>query len=262
MADEHLLRPYPAFERHRRELAQADRRRRTRLLGGGAAMLLMAFGAWLVHPMLAFMVAGIAAMVLFFSSLSAGSTVAPDELLGIEGELRALKFLRRLSDDYLLLNRVRIADPTLPNGERELDFLVLGPNALFVVEVKNTPGLIHVQPDSAHWPVASRGGCGSSPCWNSMPSPLRQVQAQVAALDRLLLSHGLGLPIKPIICFARPGVALENVASCPIPVVVPEQLSGLIESASETGSAPAATRAATRKLLGQVGAVPVSTQAA
>ncbi len=230
MANETLLRPYPAFERHRQELAIAARQRRLRLVGGGAALLTVGIGCWLVHPMLAFMVAGVGAMALFFSSLSGGSTVPPAELLGIEGELRALKFLRQLPDEYRILNRIRIADPTLPNGERELDFVVAGPTGLFLVEVKNTPGLIQVQPESTRWAVVKRAGCGSSPRWNSLPNPLVQVRAQIESLQRLLLSHGLDLAVKPIICFARPEVGLQNTEACPVPVLVPEQLPERIES--------------------------------
>lgn len=230
MADETLLRPYPAFERHRQEMADATRQRRWRLAGGGSALLFVGIGCWLAHPMLAFMVAGVGAMALFFSSLSGGSTVPPAELLGIEGELRALKFLRQLPDEYRILNRIHIADPTLPNGERELDFVVLGPTGLFLIEVKNTPGLIHVQPENSRWPVAKRSGCGSSPRWNSLPSPLTQVRAQVESLQRLLLSHGLGIAVRPVICFARPGVGLQNTEACPLPVLVPEQLPQQIES--------------------------------
>lgn len=254
MADQSLLRPYPAFERHRRELAEAARRQRIRLAGGGMAVVVLALGAWMIHPMLAFMVSGIGAMVLFFASLSGGSTVSPDELLGIEGELRALKFLRQLGDDFALLNRVIISDATLPNGERELDFVVIGPNALFLVEVKNTAGLIHVQPDSATWPVARRGGCGSSPRWHSMSSPLFQVRAQADALNRLLLSHGLNVDIQPIICFARPGVALENVDSCPLPVLFPEQLRETIEAPAGQSNPNAASLRAATSLLANAGA--------
>ncbi len=262
MADETLLRPYPAFERHRQEMADAARQRRWRLASGSAALLVVGMGCWLVHPMLAFMVAGIGAMALFFSSLSGGSTVPPAELLGVEGELRALKFLRHLPDEYRILNRIRIADTTLPNGERELDFVVLGPTGLFLVEVKNTPGLIHVQPDSNRWPVAKRGGCGSSPRWNSLPSPLIQVRAQVESLERLLLSHGLDLAARPIICFARPGVALQNTEACPVPVLVPEQLQHHIESGKPCSEQSTRRRDRLIALLSRSMSHPGSAQAA
>ncbi|MCC5866516.1 MAG: NERD domain-containing protein [Wenzhouxiangella sp.] len=230
MADERFLIPYPAMERHRLELAEAGRRRRTRILVGGSTVLAVCLAAWMLHPYLAFMLAGVGAMILFFASLGGASSVPADQLLGEEGELRVLRFLRQLPDQYLLLNQLRIKDPSLPNGERELDFLVIGPGGLHLIEVKNTAGRIVVQPEAKSWPVARRAGCGSSACWNSLASPLRQVQAQAAALEQWLLTHGLVLPVRPVVCFARPEVQIEGAGDAPHPVVVPEQLLALISS--------------------------------
>ncbi len=222
------LKPYPQFERHRSEMALAARQRRRRAVLAALLVAGFGFGAWMLHPALAFLVAGIGLMVLFFVSLTGSSSVPADQLLGIEGELRALDQLKRLPDDRILFNRLKVPDPWLPNGERELDFLVLGPDGLTVVEVKNSAGAVYVDVDQAQWSLACRGGCGSSPGWNRLDNPVRQVQAQCASLERWLLSHGLVLPIRAVVCFARPEVALINADSSPVPVVVPEQLPALL----------------------------------
>jgi hypothetical protein len=251
MANTAYLTEYGPLARHRKELRQAARRRYRRL-GLVAVVVLTAagIGYWLTPP-LGLLLAGIGAMVLFFSSIGEGSSVPAHVLTGIEGEVRTLEMLKQLPDAFLLFNQVQIPDSWLPNGQRELDFIVLGPTGLFVVEVKNAPGMIYVSPDQKHWQVARRG-CGSSPNWHTMDNPLNQVQAQCQALERWILTGGMHLSTRPMVCFARPEVVLQNVDSSDIPVVVPEQLPALFEKAAPDKSlSPGQIRALTELLAGK-----------
>jgi hypothetical protein len=233
--DDSLIVEYGPLLRHRRELAEQRRQRRRRLAIGIPASLAVVALASIYSPPLALLLGAVAGFFLFFIALPGASTVDPGTLAGVEGEVAVLKHLRRLSDDFLVLNRVRLPDATLPNGERELDFIVAGPTGLWVIEVKNTPGVIHVQPDQPHWPLVRRAGCGSSPSWNAVQNPLPQVRAQVEALSRLLLMEGLMVEPRAAVVFAHPETGLESAESSPIPVCLREGVSDLIETA---GAAP------------------------
>lgn len=252
MADLQFIKSYPAMDRHRAEMA-ALRRQRRRRLGAGLtiASVLTGFALWLSPP-LALLVAGVAGMILFFSSIGASSSVPADQLVGIEGELRTLETLKQLPDECTLFNRVMLPDEWLPNGQRELDFIVIAPNGLFVIEVKNTPGRIHVDPDARHWPLVGRG-CGGRPDWQAVANPLPQVRAQAAALERWLLRHGQNEPIHSVVCFSRPEVILENTSASPIPVVVPEQLLELIGQLPDRVALEPEHRARLRAVISGIG---------
>ncbi len=228
-------------------MRQAARSRALRLGLGGALAIALSVGGYLITPPLGMMMAGISAMFLFFGTITGGSSVPSDVLTGIEGEVKCLRELQRLPEEFVLFNQVQIPDPWLPNGRRELDFVVIGPDGLIIVEVKNIGGMIYIDPDQGHWRVARRG-CGSSPNWHSMDSPLRQVSAQVNAVERWLLAQGIHAPVRSMICFARSDVILQNTNSSSVPVLVPEQLVDRIQSDS-TGAWSAAQRDSVVRLL-------------
>jgi len=252
MATTQYLREYPALVRHQTEMRQAARSRLLRLCLGGTLAVAVSVAGYLVMPPLGLMLAGLAAMILFFATITGGSSVPSDVLTGIEGEVKCLRELQRLPEDYVLFNQLQVPDPSLPNGRRELDFVAIGPGGLTVVEVKNISGMIYVDPEQRHWRVARRG-CGSSPNWNSMDSPLRQVGAQVDALERWLLTHGIHAPIRPMVCFARSDVILQNVDSSSVPVLVPEQLVEEIKTAKTPALSVSQRDAVIRVLSGKFG---------
>lgn len=183
-------------------------------------------------PPAAVLVAAIASMLLFFAFLPGSTSVDPGALAGIEGEVLALKQLLRLPDDYRIINRVRLPDPRLPNGERELDFVVAGPTGLWVIEVKNTPGLVQVVGGARHWPLSKRSGCSSCPSWNAMDNPEPQVRDQLESLKRWLLVNGVVADPQGVICLSHPEVAIRDANRAAYPVVVPGQLVERIASAT------------------------------
>ncbi|MGK7297013.1 MAG: nuclease-related domain-containing protein [Candidatus Wenzhouxiangella sp. M2_3B_020] len=228
MADCRYVTDYPALVRHRREEREAARSRHRRLVVAVPVVTVVAFAASYVGLPLALLVAMIGAGVVFFLALPGASSVPPGDLAGVEGEIAALDRLRAMPDDFRIFNRVQLPDVELPGGRRELDFIVTGPTGLWVVEVKNTPGLVHVLPERRHWPLARRAGCGSSPSWNAVENPVPQIQAQVRALRRWLLQQGVAAEPEGIVCFANPEVALRDAQASPVPVLVREQLDGFI----------------------------------
>jgi hypothetical protein len=232
MADDRWVVEYGPLLRHRREVADQRRRRRRRLAVGLVISIgLIALSSSYSSP-LALFIGVICGLFLFFLALPGSSSVDPGALAGVEGEVAVLKQLRQLPDDFLVLNRVRLPDNALPNGERELDFIVAGPTGLWVIEVKNTPGLIHVQPEQRHWPLVKRAGCGSSPSWNAVDNPLPQVRAQVEALARWFLIHGLVVDPRAAVVFAHPETGLESAGASSIPICLRDGIVPILETAS------------------------------
>ena len=225
MADTRYVRDYPAVTRHRSETRTAVRTRNRRLLLAVPAAAGLAWLAFSFSPPLGLVIAAMGVMAVFFVALPTGSSVEAGHLAGEAGEQAVLDALRALPDDFTIFNRVRLPDPRLPNGERELDFIVAGPTGLWVVEVKNTPGRVVVQPDRRHWPLVRRAGCGSRPAWNAMPNPIGQVRDQAEALQRWLLMNGVSAEPRPLICLAHPEVAVENAEASPVPVRVRRQVA-------------------------------------
>lgn len=232
MADTRFIVEYPPLKRHREELLEQRRsRRRHLMLVVPVSVLIVAAAASWSAP-LAAMLAGIAAIAVFFVALPGSSSVDAGHLAGVEGEAAVLERLKNLPDDYVVLNRVKLPDETLTNGRRELDFIVAGPTGLWVVEVKNTPGHVRVEPGQKHWPLARRAGCGSRPSWNAMPNPVPQARSQVEALERWLLKNGIEARARGMIVMAHPEVAVEDAGAAELPVLVRDQVAQYLTSQS------------------------------
>lgn len=224
MADGQFITSYQALDQHRMEMRAALRQRRWRLaavLGVGLGCTAAAY--WALPP-LALLVAGCALLAGFFAGITGSSSVPADQLSGAEGEEKVLRELEKLPHAYTIFNQLRIPDASLPNGQRELDFLVAGPNGLHLIEVKNSSGLIYVRPHEAQWPLSHKAGCGGRPGWNAIANPLNQVRAQAAALESWLLRHGQLASIHPVVCFARSDVALQDRDASPIPMLTLPEL--------------------------------------
>jgi len=230
MADTRFIVDYPPLRRHREEQYEQWRLRLRRLMMAVplSALIIAAVLSWSVP--LGVPLAGIAAIAIFFLALPGSTSVDPGHLAGVEGEAAVLKRLKGLTDDYLILNRVKLPDETLTNGQRELDFIVLGPTGLWVIEVKNTPGHVQVRPRERHWPLARRVGCGSRPSWNAMANPVPQVRAQVEALERWLLKHGVDARARAVIVMAHPEVAVEAGDAAEVPVLVRDQVTTYLQN--------------------------------
>ncbi len=227
MADCSLIVEYPSLLRHRGELRQQACARRKRLLVGVPLVLVISLGLLWLSPPLGLLTGAVGTGVLFFLALPGSSTVDAGELSGIEGEIAVLRQLETLPDEFLLFNRVKLPDEMLTNGFRELDFIVAGPTGLWVIEVKNTPGHIHVRPDERQWPLARRS-CGSAPSWNALRNPIPQAQAQVDALGRWLLRHGVNLKPQPMVVLAHPETALIDADQSQVPVLVCGQVADTV----------------------------------
>jgi hypothetical protein len=228
MADCRYVTEYPAMVRHRAETGAAARGRRRRLWIALPPIVVACAGAFAVSLPLGMMVAAVTGFVTFFLALPGGSSVPAGDLAGAEGEISVLRRLETLPDAFTIFNRVQLPDAQLPNGRRELDFVVAGPTGLWVIEVKNTPGLVHVRPDERRWPLVRRAGCGSRPAWNAIDNPLFQVRAQVDALRRWLMQQGSVSEPKAVVCLSHPEAGVHDGRAAAIPVVLRDELVGVI----------------------------------
>lgn len=110
---------------------------------------------------------------------------------GLEGEKQVGKLLNAsLSNDYFLIN-----DLYLKGGGGDIDHVVLGPVAIFVLETKNWSGDI-----TCHGDEWQRPGKPSS-------SPSRQVKRNVAKIRQILDSlpelRSLGIMVEGIVVFTN-----------------------------------------------------------
>jgi len=105
--------------------------------------------------------------------------------------------LKSLSNDYLLLSQL-----ALPNYAGDIDHLLIGPNGLFVLEVKNYSGYVRCMQDQ--WAVKSRR-------INSLSKQAkRNSMALRSAIACLYSGKGMGIPyVTPLIVFANPEAKLR-----------------------------------------------------
>jgi Nuclease-related domain len=90
--------------------------------------------------------------------------VKPDAQIaaGAQGEDIALSILKPLPDQFVIFNQMDIPNDKSGTGVNEADFIVVGPSAIFVVEIKNNSGTILCDESAKNWNVAKVGRGGTS----------------------------------------------------------------------------------------------------
>jgi hypothetical protein len=123
-------------------------------------------------------------------------------LAGAAGENRALAVLSGLSAEYTLFNQIRLPDGRSSTGFREADFMVVGPNGVFIIENKDYRGRVEGDWNSAYWEVHKIGRCGT-PYMKSCRNPVRQVQVYVSLLAAIFSSRDIKAWITPMVSLSR-----------------------------------------------------------
>ena len=143
---------------------------------------------------------------------------------GVRGETVAINELITLSDEYLVFSNVH-----LHNGKfiSEMDAIVIGPNGVFVVEVKGHNGVIEGSSEQDTWTqhkVGRRGGEYSK----TMKNPIKQLKRNIYDLSQYLKQQGINVWIDGVIAFTA---AEELKVSSPaVPVITVPYLLPLISS--------------------------------
>lgn len=149
-------------------------------------------------------------------------------LAGAAGEEHALTYLSRLPDEYTVFNQICLPDSRSRTGYREADFVVVGPNGVFIIENKDYRGRIEGDWNSTHWEVHKIGRCGT-PYMKSCRNPVRQVQVYVSLLAGIFSSRDIKAWITPMVSLSRDN-SLGSINSQKVQVMRVADLSGNILS--------------------------------
>lgn len=156
---------------------------------------------------------------------------APDPVLtaGAEGEDHAMSVLGRLSDKYTLFNQLDIPNPRSSTGVNEVDVVVHGPSAVFVIEVKNNNGKITVDEQAQQWNVQKVGRKGGE-YEKEMRNPIAQVKNLVWLLSEHLKKDNAKPWVQGIVVFSNSAADLQIHGAPSVPVLRADQLLQFIES--------------------------------
>lgn len=137
---------------------------------------------------------------------------------GAKGEDQALKKLKDLPDTYTVFNQLEVPHDKSRRGFIELDFVVVGPNGVFVVEVKNNNSRIVGNVDEREWTI-HKVGRGGTPYTSSMRNPVKQVKSQVWALSEYLKKKGHRVWIEGCLFFSHDNCSVEMKGQSTVPVL-------------------------------------------
>lgn len=205
---------YVQLNRLRREVDIYHRRLLT------LAVPILALMAW-IQPMLFGL--GFLALMLLWSRQN-------HRLCGAEGEDWALGIpsalpgsLSTLPDDYTVFNQVIV-----PNSKsfRELDFVVVGPNGIFAMEVKHHRGEISEEETDLNWCQRKRSRAGNT-YEQGLRNPVGQLKGAIHALKQYLKAQDIHPWIQGVVVFTHPECTL-SLGEMSVPVLRLESLAAFI----------------------------------
>lgn len=130
---------------------------------------------------------------------------------GIKGEKSAKKHIKSLQQiGYRVVPNVLV--PKEKGGFRELDFIVVGPKGIFVIESKNMSGSISGNADNkllSRNKSSRRNGSYTS----DIENPIYQVKGQVYTIVTYLRKHKINHYVDYIVAFTNKNVSL-NISNC------------------------------------------------
>lgn len=179
----------------------------------------MIFAIGFVIAMLGFLVnlmVGFA--VLLITAFLCVSQKGSDRLkAGAIGEDIALNALKGLPDSYTIYNQVDIPNKKSRTGVNEADLLVVGPQAIFVIEVKHNKGKIVGGDKDQEWTATKIGRRGTRYSKN-MRNPIAQVKKLVWLLSEELKRSKRRAWIQGIVLFsnAEANVSVANDSNVPV----------------------------------------------
>lgn len=118
---------------------------------------------------------------------------------GLAGEDRASKELKKLEKPYKVYSNVKIK---LDGDPAEFDFVVVGPNGIFIIENKNYNGTIEGHTDDEKW-TQKKSGKGSSPYTTTIYNPISQMKRQKYILINYLKGKGIEAFVTGFIYFSN-----------------------------------------------------------
>ncbi|MBU3824593.1 MAG: NERD domain-containing protein [Candidatus Oceanisphaera merdipullorum] len=142
---------------------------------------------------------------------------SPILLAGAAGEDLVIDLLRDLPDTFTVYNQVDIPNAKSRTGFNEADVIVVGPNAVFIIEVKHNSGSIKGADGDSEWRVekTSRGG---NVYGKTMRNPISQVKRLVWLLSKDLKAKHSRAWIQGVVLFSHQDVAanIDNDSNVPV----------------------------------------------
>ena len=148
---------------------------------------------------------------------------------GAVGEDIALDVLKKLPDSFTIYNQVDIPNEKSRTGFNEADLIVVGPSAIFVVEVKHNNGHITGSDSDKEWGVrkVGRGGTAYS---KTMRSPVSQVKKLVWLLSEDLKKNHSRAWVQGVVLFSNRDAEVSVTNSSNVPVLRNQDIVDYIQS--------------------------------
>lgn len=196
------------------EADDQKRSSRKKILIGG---LLIFVGSLFVHVFLSL-------FILLFTLL-AWAQQNGDEVLrvGAVGEDDAVRLLSNLPDTFTIFNQVNIPNSKSRTGYNEADIIVVGPEAIFIIEVKHNNGSIIGSEGEREWQV-NKVGRGGTPYSKTMRSPIAQVKQLVWLLSEDMKKKNTRAWIQGVVLFSNNEANVTVSEPTSIPVLRNSQL--------------------------------------
>ena len=142
------------------------------------------------------------AVIRFVCLLIANNTGNPGKLRGAAGEERILNVLSGLPAEYTIYNQIKLPCERSRTGYREADFIVVGPNGVFITENKDFRGRLVGNADSEEW-EQHKVGRGGTHYVSMGRNPVHQVQGYVAILAGIFRTRCIRAWITPMVSLSR-----------------------------------------------------------
>lgn len=141
-------------------------------------------------------------IIWFLCHQSATSCGDAIRLVGAAGEDRVENILARLSDGYTIFNQVQIPCESSVTGFREADFVVVGPNGVFIIENKDYTGRVVGGEHDPEWRL-HKVGRGGTTYVKTARNPIKQVKVYVRMLASIFSARGIKAWITPLVSLSQ-----------------------------------------------------------
>jgi len=186
----------------------------------------------LIHPVSALL--GFAVVIVFSRTRTPAEEAKRH---GAEGEDLVLGIpevapgsLVTLPGSFTVFNQLIVP---FDRGSCEIDFLVLGPNGIFVIEVKHHHGVITGEEHDGSWIQFKQSRMGHVYA-NPMRNPVAQVKRAIFGLKRYLVLHGVSTWIQGVVVLSHPD-CVPDLGPMSVPVLRLPELSGYLLGARTAG---------------------------
>ncbi|KZY43421.1 hypothetical protein A3732_14340, partial [Oleiphilus sp. HI0050] len=202
---------------------EADAQKRKSRKGVMIVGLILALGALFLHPVAA-------AIVMVFALISWGSQNGSQTLrAGAVGEDITMNVLSHLPDSYTIYNQVDLPNEKSRTGFNEADIIVMGPDTVFVIEVKHNNGSIYGTEGDKDWHV-QKVGRGGTPYSKTMRNPIAQVKKLVWLLSDDLKKKNGRAWVQGVVVFSNQDSSVRVRHSGNVPVLNLSELNRYILS--------------------------------